>query len=104
MKGPSWLIIVPSFDIIKGTSVDYMHCILLGISRQLLRLWLLSRYHDEVWYIGNKVSLLDERLCSIKPPSEIKRTPRSLATAVKYWKGIFAGELPNLDIHLDIIY
>lgn len=87
MKGPSWLLVVPCFDIIKGTSVDYMHCVLLGVCRQLLRLWLLSQYHEEVWYLGNKLSVLDERLCNIKPPSEIKRTPRSLASTRMYWKG-----------------
>ena len=87
MKGPSWLVVVPSFNIIKGTSVDYMHCVLLGVCRQLLRLWLLSQNHKEEWYIGTKLSILDERLCNIKPPNEIKRTPRSLALTRKYWKG-----------------
>lgn len=65
-----------------------MHCVLLGICRQLLRLWLLSIHHDQVWYIGNKLSEVDDRLCNIKPPSEIKRTPRSLASTRAYWKGI----------------
>jgi hypothetical protein len=84
VKGPSWLVVVPTFDIIKGTSVDYMHCVLLGVCRQLLKLWLLSQYHKEVWYIG---TVLDERLANIKPPSEMKRTPRSLTSTRKYWKG-----------------
>ena len=35
MKGPSWLCIVPGFDMISGMSIDYMHCVLLGVCRML---------------------------------------------------------------------
>lgn len=88
VKGPSWLTTVPQFDLIKGMSFDYMHCVLLGICRLLLRLWLQSSHHEELWYIGTKVTLVDSRLCSIMPPSEIKRTPRSLGSTMKFWKGM----------------
>ena len=33
VKGPSWLSVIPSFDLIEGVSVDYMHCVLLGVCR-----------------------------------------------------------------------
>ena len=52
-----------------------MHAVLLGVCRQLLKLWLDTRYSKELWYIGNKLEELDKRLCNFKPPSEIKRTP-----------------------------
>ena len=68
-------------------SIDYMHCVLLGIGRLLLKLWMQSSYHLELWYIGNQVKHIDERLCSITPPDEIKRTPRSIELTVKFWKG-----------------
>ena len=45
-----------------------MHCVLLGVCRQLMRLWLLSQYHEEMWYLGTKLSVLDDRLMNIKPP------------------------------------
>lgn len=64
-----------------------MHCVLLGVCRQLLKLWLQSYNHTEVWYIGNQITKLDKRLCSIKPPIEIQRTPRSLDLTLKFWKG-----------------
>lgn len=87
VKGPCCLATVPSFDIIDGMSVDYMHCVLLGVTRMLLRLWFNSSSHLEMWYIGNAVKVVDSRLCCIAPPSEIQRTPRSIEKTVKYWKG-----------------
>lgn len=87
VKGPSWLAAIPHYDVICGTTVDYMHAILLGVCCQQLKLWLDSTYHKELWYLGNKFEVLDERLSNIKPPSEIKRTPRSIRTTRKYWKG-----------------
>ena len=89
MKGLSWLATVPTFDLIRGTSVDYMHCIPLGVCRLLLKLWLKSKHHSGLGYIGTRVSLIDNRLSLIKPPDEIQRTPRSLETTRKYWKGVY---------------
>ena len=83
----SWLSTLKGFDLIRGTTVDYMHCVRLGVCRQLFRLWLNST--GSLWYIGpDKVSDIDRRLLLIKPPDEIHRTPRSIKTTVKYWKGI----------------
>ena len=79
---------VPKFDLVKGVAIDYMHCILLVVTRLLLRLWFQSSYHKEVWYIGSKVNIVDERLTSIRPTKEIQRTPRKVSTTLKYWKGI----------------
>jgi hypothetical protein len=76
------------FDIVDGIAVDYMHGILLGVSKQLLKLWLDSQYSQEEWYCGRRISLIDERLLRIKPPRNITRVPRSLEHHRKYWKGI----------------
>ncbi|CAN8007110.1 unnamed protein product [Ixodes pacificus] len=40
IKGPSALINLPAFDIVWSFSPDYMHCVLLGVARQFLELWL----------------------------------------------------------------
>ena len=68
-------------------SGDYMHCVLLGVSRLLLRLWFTSTHHSELWYIGNDVKVIDSRLCGLLVPNEIQRTPRSIEKTVKFWKG-----------------
>ena len=88
MKGPSTLSIVPKFDLVRGVAMDYMHCVLLGVTRLLLRLWFDSSHHREPWYIGKGVAKVDAELCAIRPTNEIPRTPRSIQATVKYWKGI----------------
>ena len=77
------------FDVVDGVAVDYMHGILLGVSKQLLKLWLDSQFSGEDWYCGTLVALIDERLMSIKPPNVITRVLRSLEHHRKYWKGIY---------------
>ncbi|MGH0116610.1 UNVERIFIED_CONTAM: hypothetical protein FKN15_057450 [Acipenser sinensis] len=85
VKGPSPLINMPKFDLIHGMVPDYMHCVLLGVCRQLATLWFESKYHRQPWYIGNCMREVDKFLLSIQPPSSISRTPRSI-TLRKYWK------------------
>ena len=73
----------------KGMSFDYMHLVLLGIVRKLLQLWFSKQHHAEIWYLGKYVKNIDTLLCSICPPNEIKRTPRSIESTMKYWKGSY---------------
>lgn len=91
VKGPSWLSVVPEYDVISGMSTDYIHCVLLGVCRLFLRLWFQSSNHKEPWYIGDQVAAIDDRLCSINPPSEIQWTPQTIAMTVKFWKGQGVG-------------
>ena len=86
VKGPSWLRKLTNYDIIDGTAIDYMHCVLLGVMRQLLSLWIGSEHHNEEYYIGRKLRIVDSRLKSINPPSIITRKPRKLSTHYKYMK------------------
>ena len=99
IKGPSWLSTIPHYDLIRGTSIDYMHCVLLGVCKQVIKLWTQSKYHKELWYIGNNTVDVNERLLAIKPPCEIQRTPRSFES-LKYWKGknmyLLVVELPAI--------
>ena len=40
VKGLSALHILPTFDVINdGVVVDYMHCVLEGVVKKLLKLW-----------------------------------------------------------------
>ena len=75
------------FDVIRGTSIDYMHQSILGVRRQLLRLWFLPKFHSNSWYIGRQVKSVDKCLVSIQPPEEFQRLPRSLCDTMKFWKG-----------------
>ncbi|XP_072145675.1 uncharacterized protein [Dermacentor andersoni] len=85
VKGPSPLINLPYFDVIWGFTPDYMHCVLLGVSRHVTELWLSAV--NEPYYIGSPqvLSIVDERLCTTKPHLCVSRLPRSLSVR-KYWK------------------
>lgn len=55
-KGCPVLALHPGFDIVKGMVTDYLHCVLLGVSKTLLTMWLDSNNDQKEFYIGNKVS------------------------------------------------
>jgi len=80
VKGPSILSLIPKFDIVHGFYPDYMHSVLLGVVRQFLNLWFDSHSNLKPYYLGRKLSPIDDALLAIKPPSEIKRLPRSLVS------------------------
>lgn len=85
VKGFSLLSLLPMFDIVFGFVPDYMHSVLLGVSRQLVSLWLDPVNSSKRWYIGQHISLLDSRLLRLKPPLEITRSLRSLK-CIGFWK------------------
>lgn len=79
VKSMSCLVAAKNFDLIFGFSIDYMHCVLLGILKKLLSLWLDTSNHLKPFYIKKKQQiLLSNRLIKIKPISEIMRKPRSI--------------------------
>ena len=86
IKGPSFLMAVQSFDFVKSVSVDYMHCILQGITKLLISLWFGASNSDQPFSLYSYVDVIDERLTKVKPPSTISRMPRSISQHFKYWK------------------
>nr|XP_050026874.2 uncharacterized protein LOC126522173 isoform X1 [Dermacentor andersoni] len=87
IKGPSPLINLNLFNPVLSQAVDYMHCVLLGVTRQLTEFWLDSANSQEPFYIGapSTIAKLDKRLLSICPPHCFTRLPRSLADRC-FWK------------------
>ena len=72
---------------VNGTSPDYMHCALLGVSKLLLNLWLDSSKcrgtdHD----LRNAECIIDDRIKNIQIPSEINHVLRGVRE-MKHWKG-----------------
>ena len=86
VKGPSWLSTIPEYSIIDGNTIDYMHSVLLGVTKMLLGLWFDSQHSTELWYCGNKVDEADSKLLQIKPPIIISRLPKSIQNHRGYWK------------------
>ncbi|XP_064472537.1 uncharacterized protein LOC135387052 [Ornithodoros turicata] len=91
IKGPTALSLLPNFDIVWGVSVDYMHAVLLGVTRQLTEHWLQCTSAD--CYIGapKTLHIIESTLCSIRPPISFTRLPRPL----KEWKDWKASEWKN---------
>ncbi|XP_039311266.1 uncharacterized protein LOC113003043 isoform X1 [Solenopsis invicta] len=81
VKGQSEMTRLPYFDCVWGFPVDYMHGTLLGIVKQLWDKWGNSRNYLK----SSDKSIIDARLISINPPSEIHRLPRLLKDRAK-WK------------------
>lgn len=86
VKGPSWLSVIPNYNVIQGNVIDYMHCVLLGVTKMLLKLWFDSAHAGELWYCGTKVQEADSKLLQIRPPNMITRIPRSIQQHRSYWK------------------
>lgn len=87
VKGMTWSMFLPGLDIISGVTIDYMHCVLLGITKMLLTLWTDNSYSAQPWYLGpDNIKKLEERYLAIKPPNVITRTPRSLLKNLAHFK------------------
>ena len=86
IKEPSWFAGLSSYDIIKGTAIDYMHGLCLSVMKTMLNLWFASDNSNKPFGISELVSKADKKLLQIHPPLEIGRTPRSIQHHRKYWK------------------
>lgn len=86
VKGPSPLINLPYFSPVWGFPVDFMHCVLLGVTRQLTDLWF-DPPATNPFYIGspNNVYHIDCLLENANFPAYFTRTQRPLSER-KFWK------------------
>ncbi|KAK0132503.1 hypothetical protein N1851_032640 [Merluccius polli] len=86
VKGPSQLLLLPNFDIIKHFVPEYMHSVCLGVTKQFVRIWCDSKNSALPFYLQPKViQQIDSSLLTIHPPHEVKRCPRSLSER-HFWK------------------
>ena len=77
---------LPYFDPTKNVVIDYMHGILLGITKRLLGLWFEEKNSSEEFFIGNQMDDIDKMLKTIKPPHYIKRLPSKVSSTYMHWK------------------
>ncbi|CAN8028707.1 unnamed protein product [Ixodes persulcatus] len=87
VKGPSPLTDLPHFNLVWGLSVDYMHCVLLGVTLQFTECLFSSTNCRENFYIGSPsvVAAVNKRLLSIRPPHCVTRLPRPVGDR-NLWK------------------
>ena len=65
--------------------LDYMHCILEGVTKLLINCWFNSKNHRSTYYLGRYSSEIDRSILRVKLPHDFRRSTRSIDT-VKYWK------------------
>ncbi|XP_077521119.1 uncharacterized protein LOC144132521 [Amblyomma americanum] len=82
VKSVSPLINLEHFHIVWSFVPDYMHCVLLGVGKQFLELWLQPSAH--AYYIGSEQQL-DKKIQSVAPPKEVRRFPRPTRER-RWWK------------------
>jgi hypothetical protein len=85
--GPSVLLVLPYFDLIRDTVVDSMHACWDGVVKRFLLLWMSSKNKDAPFYVTKK-SLFEERLAAIKLPHDFSHRVRSYKKEGAYWKGM----------------
>ena len=84
VKGPS--VLSEHIDIVIHVVIDYMHCVLLGVVKQLLDMWLDSSNSSYDYYIGpSKAKIVIEYLLNLKPPDNFRIHARSLFERA-HWK------------------
>jgi hypothetical protein len=84
--GPTVLSHVPNFSLVSGVVIDYMHGILLGVTKKLLTLWFDGKNYKEPFFLGHQMSHIDKLLKVIAPPHTIRRLPRKLSGNYQHWK------------------
>ena len=108
VKGISPL--APYMDLVISIPIDYMHAVLEGVVRMLLKKWFLSANHREPYYLGRAADAIDDQLMKQHPPHEFSRPPRSIQKHMNYWKAselrswLLYYSLPLLLNHLPPLY
>lgn len=85
-------VLTDAVDLVNGFPIDYMHCVLEGVTKWLIEKWFHSSNHKANYYIGRQIHIIDSNLMIQKPPHEFSRPPRSVAKHRHHWK---ASEFRN---------
>ena len=70
-KGSSSLCFLDLLSVTTGMVPDYMHCVLLGITKTLSQKWFSSAHNKNEYYIGASLKAVSCRLQS-KPPDYLE--------------------------------
>lgn len=107
VKGPTTLSVI-AHRYVESTANDKMHCI-SGHVKKLIAFWFDADYRVHGFSLFQYVNLVNARIKSLKLPSFVSRTPRSV-TDYAYWKGrelelfLVVTSLPILHNIMDPIY
>ncbi|KAK3918258.1 50S ribosomal protein L20 [Frankliniella fusca] len=74
VKGPTIISHMVTTPVIFSTAIDAMHCVYLGILRQILILLFNSKYSKELFSMYAQLDLVNERIAQIQIPHFVQRT------------------------------
>ena len=110
IKGPCWFTQLELYDFVKSNCIDYMHCVLLGITKRLIVLLFSKENASKPYSMRKHEGELNARINKLKPPLFIKRAPRPISE-LKYWKAselksflLYYGPVILCDILTDAYY
>ena len=108
--GVTGLAVMPCMDIVLGVVPDYMHGVLLGVTKTLLYKFFSPTNSGKPYFVGKKIKEISKRLQSICHPDYIELMPRDLekhynhfkATELQSWLLFYA--IPCLKGYLEDVY
>ena len=86
LKGCSWPMVFPKFNIVQGVVIDYMHLVLIGVVKMLMKLGFDQSNRKADWFTGRYVQEIDHRVAAVQTPNVISRIPCSIANDLKHWE------------------
>lgn len=108
--GMTGLAAMPWLDVVIGVVPDYMHCVLLGVTKTLMYKFFSPTNSNKPYFVGKHLKKISKRMHSICPPDFIERIPRDLernysqfkATEFQTWLLFYS--LPCLNGYLEDVY
>lgn len=93
IKKISPMLLFPNFDIANGFVTDYLHCVLLGVTKRVLDIWTGTVKTNKFKTIDHfKRNVLNNILSKIKPISGISRKPANIFDR-SHWKAAQYGDM-----------
>jgi hypothetical protein len=74
------------FNLVHSFPIDYLHNVLLGVTKQMFSLWFNSKNHKKDYYLGNRTEDINAVLSAIKVPKQFSRPPKNIHD-FSNWKG-----------------
>lgn len=106
VKGRTIVSCLPMIDVSTCFVPEFMHSVLLGVTKQFLNVWL-NKKGD--WRVIKKIKQIDNFLLNIKPVKAVGRMPRSLKSfrmfkATELFNWLIYYSLPTLENNMPEIY
>ena len=70
----------------QDVAIDYMHLVLIGVVKMLMKLWFDQSPRKADWFMGEYEKEIDQRVAAVEPPNVMSRILSSITHDLKHWK------------------